>query len=553
MIYIIIFFTSLLLTILFTPYLIEYLTKRGVVDKPGARRINTKVIPRMGGVVIYSIIMIVLFSFYPNLNELRLILISSAFVIVCGISDDIVGVKWHLKFVLQFAASIFIILYFSPLFTSIEIFGVIFPPVISYFILAFFIVGILNSINLMDGLDGLVSGFSFQIFVIILSLAVLHHDRLLMVLCAGLLGSLLGFLKYNAFPARIFLGDTGSLILGFFLTITSIRTTLNYHSEILDLTFPVILLGIPIIDTFKVMFYRIIKRRNPFLPDKNHLHHIIFGNEIHHKHTVFIIHVITLWFVCLSLFYILYKSVIVTPLFILSAFCLFSVKQIISFLRKYDVVIKYYNKIRNVPDFIIYAYEKYFLLISSIAVVAIIFYNFPTATTLKNSELFTLIVICASLLLLAVSHNRRSKVTNHIYVFFNVVVFFYLNLIRTPFEGIFEIESLYNTNIFLLINITIIITLVLMFLLIRIKIGESKVPFLSGIELIMIILVILSFILKSFINDFSTDVLSSSLFISFVIYLWYKIIILFKNRLTKYLFYSSFALPIISIIILLIR
>jgi UDP-GlcNAc:undecaprenyl-phosphate GlcNAc-1-phosphate transferase len=412
--------------------LIEYLTKRGVVDKPGARRINTKVIPRMGGVVIYSIIIIILFSFYANLTELRLILISSAFVIVCGIADDIVGVKWHLKFVLQFAASIFIVLLFSPLFSSIEIFGVIFPLWAGYFILTFFFVGILNAINLMDGLDGLVSGFSFQIFVLILSLAVLHHDRLLMVLCAGLLGSLLGFLKYNAYPARIFLGDTGSLILGYFLAISSIKTSLNYHSAILDLTFPIILLGIPIIDTIKVMFYRIIKGRNPFLPDKNHLHHIIFGNEVHHKHTVFIIHGITLWFICLSLFYILYKSVLVIPLFILSALCLISVKQIISFLKKYDVVIKFYNKVRNVPDYIVNAYERYFLIISTIAVASIIFCNFPTTTTLKNGELLTLIFICASLLLLAVSHNRRSKATNHIYVFFNVVVFFYLNLIKNP-------------------------------------------------------------------------------------------------------------------------
>jgi hypothetical protein len=222
-------------------------------------------------------------------------------------------------------------------------------------------------------------------------------------------------------------------------------------------------------------------------------------------------------------------------------------------LKKYDVVIKFYNKVRNVPDYIVNAYERYFLIISTIAVASIIFCNFPTTTTLKNGELLTLIFICASLLLLAVSHNRRSKATNHIYVFFNVVVFFYLNLIKNPFEGIFNIENLYDTNLLLLINIVIIIVLVLMFLLIRKRIGEGKVPFLSGIELTMIILVVLSFILKSFINDFGTEVLSSSLFFSFVIYLWYKIMILFKNSLTKYLFYSSFALPVISIIILLLK
>ncbi len=170
--------------------------------------------------------------------------------------------------------------------------------------LLFFIVGGINSINLLDGLDGLASGFSLLVFSIILILSIVADDAFLILLTVSLIGSLLGFLRFNAFPASIFLGDTGSLVLGSFLVIASLKTALNFEQSTLNLTFPTMLLAVPMIDTIKVFIYRIIHKKSPFQADNSHLHHIIYHSNIKHEITVFLIEIFTLIYVLLALFYL---------------------------------------------------------------------------------------------------------------------------------------------------------------------------------------------------------------------------------------------------------
>ena len=115
--YLVIFFTSLLLTVFFTPYLINFLTNVRVVDNPGEdRRINEEIVPRMGGIIVYFIAMVSVISFYGDLNEVRYFIIASLIIVSLGIVDDIIGVNWDKKFLFQAIAAIFVIFYLSPFF-----------------------------------------------------------------------------------------------------------------------------------------------------------------------------------------------------------------------------------------------------------------------------------------------------------------------------------------------------------------------------------------------------------------------------------------------------
>ena len=162
--YPLIFFAGLVITIFLTPYLITFLQRFEIVDKPDRRRINTTTIPRMGGVIIFVVVMLLIFSFFPDLNSIRLLIVSALLISVCGTLDDILTTKWHVKFLFIFIAALFLITYFSPSFSSLKLFGITFPTPLDYIVLCVFMVGVINSVNLLDGLDGLASGFSLLVF-----------------------------------------------------------------------------------------------------------------------------------------------------------------------------------------------------------------------------------------------------------------------------------------------------------------------------------------------------------------------------------------------------
>ncbi len=265
MTYLLVFFTSLITTIFLTPFFIDFLNKTKIVDQPGGRKIHTKAIPRMGGLIIFFIVIVMLNAFVEDFDSIKLIVISATILAFSGIIDDVLGLDNFIKFVVQNIYAIILIYYLEQHYTYVKVFGIMLNSQWDYLILLLFIVGTINSINFLDGLDGLASGFSILISSVLLALAIRKNDVFLILFNVTLLGSTIGFLRFNAFPARVFLGDTGSLILGFFLVLLSSLTAINYHESALDLTFPIILLGVPIIDTIKVFVIRIIKKRDPLL------------------------------------------------------------------------------------------------------------------------------------------------------------------------------------------------------------------------------------------------------------------------------------------------
>lgn len=286
--FIFILFLTFVLTSFLVPFLINYLVLKKLLDQPGPRKIHAYGIPRLGGAVIFFTALLVIAIFYPDFSKAFPLLFAGLILFILGIIDDLKSIRWKIKLFFQIIAVTITVLFFKNFSNNIYLFGALLPPIIGIPLFFFFILGTINSINLMDGLDGLVSGFSLIVFSVIFLLSYLLKNQLLMVLSVTMVGALLGFLKFNSNPAKIFLGDSGSLFLGYSLVASSIYLSIMKYGY-LELAPPIMLLALPIIDTLKVMVLRIVHKKSPFLPDKNHLHHIIFGKNIRHKIVVFLI------------------------------------------------------------------------------------------------------------------------------------------------------------------------------------------------------------------------------------------------------------------------
>jgi len=371
MIYLLVFFTSLITTIFLTPFYIKFLNRTKIVDKPGGRKIHTEIIPRMGGLIIFFVVIIMLNAFIEDFNSIKLIIISATLLVFSGIIDDVVGLDNFIKFVVQNISAIILVYYLEQQYTYVKIFGFILSSPFDYLILLLFIIGTINSINFLDGLDGLATGFSILIFSVLLALAIRKNDVFLILMNVTLLGSTIGFLRFNAFPASVFLGDTGSLILGFFLVLLSSLTSINYHESALDLTFPLILLAVPIVDTIKVFLIRIIKKRDPFSGDTIHQHHILKISIVSHEATVFIIELFSLFFILLSLIYLIDYRLEATILYFFFGSVLILIQPL---LIKFNIA-RGINKslilIHNFPIKNLFFLIKLLLIISTILVVAI--------------------------------------------------------------------------------------------------------------------------------------------------------------------------------------
>jgi UDP-GlcNAc:undecaprenyl-phosphate GlcNAc-1-phosphate transferase len=197
----------------------------------------------------------------------------------------------------------------------------------------------------MDGIDGLVTQFSFLIFALNFVLGFLLNNVFIMFISITFIGVLLGFMIYNVYPARIFLGDGGSLTLGLFLVVTCIEVSLTKYSGSLNLTPAVFTLALPVIDTVRVVIIRLINKKSPFLPDQNHLHHRILKGGIDQKSTVMILLAISLIFLFSALFYFRENYFLAYILFILGIVVVFSISSVIKFVAKVSTEIKFISKV----------------------------------------------------------------------------------------------------------------------------------------------------------------------------------------------------------------
>jgi UDP-GlcNAc:undecaprenyl-phosphate GlcNAc-1-phosphate transferase len=292
-----IFIISLFTAMIMVPYLRRWAIDTGAVDIPDERKVHKRAVPRIGGVAICMAWLFSLLVYVDMAREVRGILAGSLIIFFTGFIDDLYGLSPKKKFIGQIIASIITITVGRLTIHSLgDLFGigplvVPEPLTVPFTILA--VVGIVNAFNLMDGLDGLAGGISTIALTALMILGYLTGNYLLISLCAALLGGVLGFLKYNIYPARIFMGDTGSLLVGFVIAFLAVLLTQSPGARTQPLI-PFLILGLPIADTIRVMGSRMMKRKSPFSPDKTHVHHHILDLGLDHRRTVIIIYGLSL-------------------------------------------------------------------------------------------------------------------------------------------------------------------------------------------------------------------------------------------------------------------
>lgn len=550
MTYLLIFFTSLILTIFLTPPLISFLRKSKIVDHPGGRKIHTKVMPRMGGIIIFLIVLVMINAFVEDFNSIKLLIISSTILIFSGIIDDVLGLNNFIKFILQNISAIILIYFLQQYFSEVSLFGYVFASPFDYLVLLVFILGAVNSINFLDGIDGLASGFSAIVFSVLLALALRKNDVFLIILTISLLGSTLGFLRFNAFPARVFLGDTGSLILGYFLVVTSFLTSTNYHESVLDLTFPLILLGVPLIDTVKVLIVRIIKKRDPFSGDTSHQHHILQRSIVSHEATVFIIELFSLVFIFLSLLYLIDYRLESVILFLLFSILLLIMHRLFAKVNFAGKINSGLLKIHDFPIKNIFSIINVILILAAILIVVLSILSFSFKTSLDIDELYFLFLMVLGLMAVAVFQRNKLGAIGNTNVFLNFSIFFIISKLSLPsiFGDDISLSLIYKAHEYIFYGLAALIALTLVF---RWKALMTNKIFFSSTDLSLIIFMLLTFLVNSILRFDLNYYLSISLLEAFIFYIWFKLVVDVKKEFEFVLTVASFALPL-SILLTLI-
>lgn len=289
--YLLIFAAALVLAVGITPLFRRLALHTGVVDNPNARKIHKNPVPLLGGAAIYGavILAIVLFSDVFRLSQFLGILLGATFVSFLGIWDDSRGLRPLFKLMGQIAAAVFLI--------ATDVRGEIFPePWMNYSLTILWVVGITNAMNLLDNMDGLSGGIAAVAAAFFFLFAAMSGQYLVASLAIALLGACLGFLRYNFNLASIFMGDTGSLFLGFVLAALGIKLRFG---NVVSITWmiPIIVLGVPIFDTTLVTISRLRRGLNPLTtPGKDHVSHRLVAMGLTRREAV-----LTLYLLCCAL------------------------------------------------------------------------------------------------------------------------------------------------------------------------------------------------------------------------------------------------------------
>ena len=286
----------------------------GAMDRPradeGHRHIHNKTMPKLGALGIFLSFLFGYILFGEQSVQMNSILIGSFIMILTGIVDDIHSIRAREKFLCQLIAASVIVFYGGILLNNITAFGFNFDfGILSYPLTLFFIVACCNMINIVDGIDGLSGGVCsiFYITIAIIGFFQGRYGSLVMILTLIMLGSTLGFLVHNFYPAKIFAGDCATFE-GF---IIAVITLLEFKATALISFFvPILILGIPVLDTIFAIIRRALKRQPIFSPDRQHLHHQLLGMNFSQKTTVLIIYTINILFAIAAIFYVLKDPVV---------------------------------------------------------------------------------------------------------------------------------------------------------------------------------------------------------------------------------------------------
>jgi len=311
--YLIAFILATVLSALLTPIIRRIAPKTGAIDLPSGRRVHKRTIPRMGGIAIIFAFFAPLIAliFYDNsiskvVKENLWLLVGlvagGAIVAVLGALDDMRGVGAKVKFAVQTISAV-IAFYCGFRIESIDL--PILPPmqmgVFALPVTVIWIVGIINAMNLVDGLDGLAAGIAIFANVVNFVISLISGNILVALISVSLAGAVLGFLFYNFNPATIFMGDVGSMFIGFILGSTALIGSASKASTAVSIAVPILALGLPIMDTLLAIVRRFLERRSIFAPDREHIHHKLLSIGLTQRRAVLVLYAVTAIFTCLAI------------------------------------------------------------------------------------------------------------------------------------------------------------------------------------------------------------------------------------------------------------
>lgn len=333
--YVVPFVIALVVSYALTPSVKKLAIKIGAVDRPNARKVHTHVIPRLGGLAIYIGFMAAVLFCVPLQHELVGMLLGCTAIVAVGIWDDICNIPAKVKLVGQILAACIPIVFGIQIEWLTNPFGdiIVLPELIAIPVTIFWIIGFTNTVNLIDGLDGLAAGVAFIASISMFLLAYNLNQFLPALVIVSMAGAALGFLQYNFNPAKIFMGDTGSMLLGYTLSVAAVLGLVKTAATV-ALVVPIIALGLPILDTTFAIIRRKMSGVPIFQPDKGHLHHRLLALGMTQKQAVLIMYFVSMILGIVALFVanVSYKTGIVTVLVVL-AVIIYSAKRI-GILRK---------------------------------------------------------------------------------------------------------------------------------------------------------------------------------------------------------------------------
>lgn len=306
--------TAFTLTYLAIPSIINVAERKNLMDEPGERHAHEKRIPTLGGIGIFAgvIFSIVLWTPFDVFQDLQYILCAFIIIFLIGAKDDILPMSPFRKLLGQLFAAGLVVFKANIRLTSLfGLFGVYDIPYWSSGLLSVCtIMVIINAFNLIDGINGLSGSISTLISLVLGIWFILVDQIEFAIIAFALAGSVIAFLNYNFTPAKIFMGDTGSLLIGLICSILAIKF-IDIHQSIPDSIYafksaPAVAIGIlilPLFDTLRVFVVRISKGRSPMSPDRNHIHHLLLDSGLKHMQATTVLVIVNLFFILLVVKY----------------------------------------------------------------------------------------------------------------------------------------------------------------------------------------------------------------------------------------------------------
>ncbi len=318
--YLCVYVGAALVALVITPAVIALARRVDAVDRPGARTVHTHPVPRIGGVAIFVAaicpILAVLFldnrigdAFRRSSLQISTLVGMATLIFLIGLVDDLRGLPARVKLAVETLAAA-ALCYVGVRISSLEITEGCLLPLGQWGtpLTILWIIGITNAVNLSDGLDGLAAGVSAVACAVIAIFAIYSENLVMAIFMLALLGGLSGFLFYNFNPAKIFMGDCGSLFVGFTIAASS-AMCLTKSSALVGLALPFLALGIPIFDAFFAILRRFLERRSLFAPDRSHFHHRLIDLGLKQRHAVLAIYLFTCAATGLGLFMMVRRDI----------------------------------------------------------------------------------------------------------------------------------------------------------------------------------------------------------------------------------------------------